>query len=142
MEVPANYLQLITRSITLTIEMCAKATSPEEKLYYFSAVYGAINRVMNIHCDPVLVFSHHVLQTVHQSLNARLAASRNPNAQPHMSVPEEMIDALLLYLTEFSRALDSKTDSAIWAVLQKFSNLAYATTGNGFYLYITGQLKL
>lgn len=142
MEVPANYLQLISRSIALTNELGSKATSPEEKLYLFSAVFGTINRVMNFHCDPVLVFSHLVLQAVHQGLNTRLAASRGPTAQAHMAVPTEMIDALFAYLLEFSAALDSKVDSAVWAVLQKFSNLAYATTGNGFYLYLTGQLSL
>jgi hypothetical protein len=53
-----------------------------------------------------------------------------------------MLDALVSYTLELKAALESKQDSLVWMILQKLSNLTYATSGNGFYLYPKGDIKL
>ena len=45
----------------------------EDKLYYFTAIYGIINRVMNLQSDSTLIFIHQILQ------NCYLAITQNPN---------------------------------------------------------------
>jgi hypothetical protein len=142
MEIPKEYFDLTVRTLKRIEDQCKAATSGEEALYFFSASFGVINRVMNFHCDPMLVFIHQVLQATHQAITARLNAPRNPNNESFLGVPREMYESLLSYYHEFITAFESQVDSAIWAVLQKFANLSYATTGNGFYLYLTGQLSL
>lgn len=142
MNVPDVYFSQIIKEMTVVDDLWKKSVSLEEKLYYFSAVFGTINRVMNFYCDPLLVFVHQILQEVHQALTNRLKASKNPAAESFLVVPPEMVDALCGYTQELKAALESKQDSLVWIILQKMSNLAYATTGNGFYLYLKGEIKL
>jgi hypothetical protein len=142
MNVQDVYFEQIVKEIATVDELWKKSVSLEERLYYFSAIFGTINRVMNFYCDPLLVFVHQILQEVHQSLTNRLKASRNPAAESFLVVPPEMIDALFAYVHELKAALESRQDSLVWMILQKMSNLAYATTGNGYYLYLKGEIKL
>ena len=140
MSLPENYFQLITLELERVEEMCGKASTPEEMLYYFSAAYGIINRVMNFHCEPSLVFMHQVLQAAHQAFQNRLSSPRNPNSESFMGTPAELIEKLMMYFRGLREAFEGKDEIAIWRALEKFSNLTYATTGNGFYLYQTGKL--
>ena len=78
----------------------------------------------------------------HQALAGRLKASKNPASESYLIVPSEMLDALVSYTLELKAALESKQDSLVWMILQKLSNLTYATSGNGFYLYLKGDIKL
>ena len=142
MNIQDIYFEQVLKEFNLVEAMWKKAQTLEEKLYYFSAVYGTLNRVMNFDCDPLLVFMHQILQDVHQALTNRLKASRNPGAEPFLVVPQEMIDALYAFTLELKAGFESKQDSLVWMILQKISNLSYATTGNGFYLYLKGDLKL
>ena len=142
MNIPDVYYGQILKEFGQVEEMWKKASTAEEKLYYFSATFGTINRVMNFACDPLLVFVHQVLQEAHQALASRLKASKNPASESYLIVPSEMLDALVSYTLELKAALESKQDSLVWMILQKLSNLTYATSGNGFYLYLKGDIKL
>jgi hypothetical protein len=142
MNIPADFLRLLISEMERIETECEQATDPEERLYYFSAIFGTINRIMNFHCDPALVFIHQVLQQTHQELQARLKASRSPGVEQFVLVPKQMMDSLLSYVSELKVGISSQDDQAISRALQKFASLGYATTGNGYYLYTIGRLRV
>lgn len=147
MNVLAEYLTLIVDEMKVVEEKWKSAVTPEEKLYYFSAIFGTINRVMNFQTDSVLVFVHQVLQATHHSVVTRLNAPKPPNQESFLGVPDEMIDAMLSATKELRLAFEKyasaqEADADTWNVLKKFANINYAATGNGFYLYLRGKLRI
>lgn len=142
MNIPKEYKKIILDSVDQALEYCENAYSAEEKLYFFTYIFGTINRIMNFICDPLLVFAHQELQSAYNALMGRLSQPVTPNNQTFMGTPEAMITALVEYTKDFKAALSVGTDEAMYPVLCKFANLAYATSGNGFFLYTTGKLIL
>lgn len=110
-----------------------------DKLYFFSASFGIINRVMNLQYEPILAFMHQILNGVHQAVSQRLA-SHSPTKSGEF--PPEMIDAMMTSFLNLRDAFEAKNDERMWKALEKLSNLTYATTGNGFYLYLQGKIVL
>ena len=121
--------------------LISESKSIEDKLYFFSASYGILNRIMNIEYDPILVFMHNILQIVHQNFSQRLNASKGSTSISN-SIPEEMVNSLSQYLSNLRSDFEIKDEHKIRLALEKFTTLAYSTSGNGFYLYLRGILKL
>jgi hypothetical protein len=141
MNIPEQYYNIILKEFKDVQNLFMKANSPFDKLYYFSACHGIINRVMNLHYDPILIFMHQMLQITQQTLSQRLDAPKTQGVVSN-SMPVEMIVAISTYLDELILAFEQKDENAIRKVLEKYSNLSYATTGNGFYMYLRGKLTL
>jgi hypothetical protein len=141
MKITPENVDHIIKEIDFVLQKMGEALTAESKLYYFSAVHGMINRVMNFQCDPVLVFAHQVLSTVHSAFTSRLTAAKGDGGK-HLSVSEEMLEKLQDTLGKFNIAFQTKDQAKIYASLERFANLGYATTGNGLYLYQKGVLKI
>jgi len=141
MNISSDNLDYISKEIDFVLQKMDEAATPEEKLYYFSALHGIINRVMNFKCDPILVFAHQVLSTVHTIFISRFASIKS-GGEKHLAIPPEILEKLQGTLSEFKTALQQKELPKIYSALQQFANIGYATTGNGFYLYQKGLLKI
>ncbi|MDH5718723.1 MAG: hypothetical protein OEZ22_13945 [Spirochaetia bacterium] len=141
MNIPEQYHDIIVSELKSVKGLCESTETLEDKMYYFSASYGIINRIMNLYSDPTLIFIQQILQIMHKSITERLAAVRNPNVVS-ASVPDEMIDALFNYYDQLIKEIENNDNNKIREVLEKISILSYATTGNGFYMYLKGKIDL
>jgi hypothetical protein len=141
MNIAPGNIDHIAKEIDFALQKMGEASAAEEKLYYFSAVHGVINRVMNFQCDPLLVFAHQVLSTVHGALMSRITATKG-GGEKHLSVSKEMIEKLQETVIDFRTALKENDQEKIYSVLERFANIGYATTGNGFYLFQRGMLRI
>jgi len=142
MKLSKEFNALLVSELKHTEALCRKTSTPEEMLYYFSSAFGIINRIMNFEFNPTLIFMHQVLQGAHQGFTNRMNTPRTVNTESFMGTPPEMFGKLLDYFSGMLAALEKGDDAGIYAALEKISVITYATTGNGFYLYITGTLKL
>jgi hypothetical protein len=142
MNLPKNFKEILLSDFETILKQMDESISIEEKLYFFSAVHGTLNRVMNICCDPLLVFSHQVMQGIHLSFTNRLNQRITPSNMSFMGLPSAFMDALINNLKEFVAAFESDNDENIRLALQKMATLTYAATGNGFYLFTSGKLKI
>lgn len=115
------------------------AQTPTQKLFYFSASFGAAQRVFNIEYDADLAALHFVLTQTHQHFMDRI--TRIEKAKEDV-VP--MFEAQFTRLTEVSKELANNIDGgeSIDSQLKELCLLAYSTTGNGYYLFEKGLLKL
>lgn len=141
MELAENNFQLLITELEEAEKLCNESEPVEDKLYFFSASFGIINRIMNFEYNPILIFMHQVLKEAHQAIANRLAAARNQGSLSNV-LPDEFIEKLFLYYSELIHAIKIKNSQEIHKVLEKFSTLSYATTGNGFYLYLKRRLVL
>lgn len=141
MKISNEFHPLILKEFKNVQKLVKEANTVDDKLYFFSASYGVLNRVMNFNCDKTLVFMHQILQATHQSLVQRLASPKIPGSISN-NLPNEMIDALFTYFEQLIIEFEKKDSQNIREILEKFANLTYATTGNGYYLYLKGNLVI
>lgn len=141
MKIPNQYYELLINEFKEIQKLSNEVKSNEDKLYFFSASYGVLNRVLNFHCDTTLVFMHQVLQVAHQNIMQRLSTPKNPGSISN-ALPDEIIESLFSYFSLLISEIEKKDTSKIREILEKISNISYATTGNGFYLYLKGKLIL
>lgn len=113
-----------------------KATEePKSKLYYFSAIYGMMQRIFNLEFTADLVFIHFVINSAYNLINSRL---ESPDKV--IKIPENLFDKLIEATEELSNSIEKNVD--LYEVLKKFILLGYTTTGNGYYLYQKGLFKI
>ena len=125
--------------IRFVAEHMEAASTAQEKAYFFSAMPGMAQRIVNFEYDPELVFIHQVGQLVYNTINAWLPsiATRQDRAG---SMSEEIFPELVAALEEMAASIEQEQNT--YHALQKMVNLAYSTTGNGRYLYLKGLLKI
>ena len=110
-----------------------------QKWYYFSAIHGMATRIYNMEYDPELVFIYHVFQLVHNMVNSRINAITT-GQDSTVNLSEKLF---LLIENELESMLELlKEGKETYPVLQRLVNIAYSTTGNGYYLTIKGLLNL
>ena len=125
--------------LTFVVKNMKETPSASEKLYYFSALYGMAQRLMNLDFDPELCFLFQILQLTYQLINARVLAQQS-GQESSVRVPEGLFERLENYLQELGEIIEQEENTC--PLLQKILNLAFTTTGNGYYLYLKGQLKV
>jgi len=129
----------LTDEVAFGLERMRDSEDAATKLYFFSTVYGAAFRVMNIEFDPELAFIHHVTQAAHSMIDARLSRLLQ-GQEKAVAIPKKLFDRLEEALGEMLVKIERGEDT--YLVLQRIFNLAYSTTGNGYYLYLKGMLPV
>jgi transaldolase len=124
--------------LRVIIDGMGKAKTAEEKLYFFSAVFGATQRIVNIEYDPELTFIYQVVSTSYNTINSNLQIAKS--GQGVSTIPKDIFVKLQEAVEKLADAID-KSEST-YPVLETISNLAYSTTGNGFYLHLKGIIKI
>lgn len=133
--------KIIVDEFRLVAKSMKQIEDPSKKLYWFSAAYGVVERVFNLEFDPTLVFVHLVLNAAYGSINSRVSAII-AGADRAIVIPEGLFDSLQEVVEELAENIEAKTDNNIFENLQRTANLVYATTGNGYYLYLKGMLLI
>ncbi|MFA5186781.1 MAG: hypothetical protein WC551_09915 [Patescibacteria group bacterium] len=130
---------LLLDELRFVAEEMKKSKEPFRKMYFFSAAYAAANRIINIEFDDELSFIHNVLSSAYSTINVRLSALSS-GSEMAVGIPERTFDRLQQGLEEIIGLIEAEKET--YPALQKISNVAYGTTGNGYYLYLKGQLKI
>lgn len=139
MNLSQDMRKILTDEINYVVKQMRNTDDPLAKLYFFSAVYGATFRLLNIQFAPELVFAHHVLNNAYNQIHAVVSSiSRGEETLAH--VPPTLFDRLEETLEELAAKVER--DEQLYPELQKIANLAYSTTGNGYYLYLKGLLHV
>lgn len=107
--------------------------------YVFSGAHAMTNRILNLAFDKELVLINDVLQSAHQAIHNRInfiAAGR----EGVIDIPAELFLRLSTDLMALAASIES--DEPIIEPLARIAVAGYVTTGNGYYLYQKGLLKL
>lgn len=128
-----------TDEIHFVIKSMKNTNTPAEKLYFFSAGYAMAQRIINFEYEPELTFIQQVLQLVYNMINARLSAILM-RQEGGISIPDNLFNSLEEALEEMVNRIEQGAET--YPALQKMVNLAYSTTGNGYYLYLKGMVKV
>lgn len=135
MNITAENKKRLIEEIKFVIKQMKAAEEPKSRLYYFSAVYGIMPRIFNLEFVPDLVFAHFVISSTYNQINSRL---ENPDKV--VNIPENFFDKLIETIEQLLTSIEKNED--LYEVLKKFTLLGFITTGNGYYLYQKGLLKI
>lgn len=113
--------------------------NPEEKLYYFSAVFGVTQRIVNFDFDPEMVSIHQVTQLAYNQIQQRLVLVKS-GQQTSIGLPDNLFAVLQEMVAEMASRVEK--GETTWPILEKIMTLSYSTTGNGYYLFQKGELKI
>ena len=139
MDIPENLRKELVEEINFVILKIKEEVDLRKRLYFFSGVYSLVNRIFNLSFDPQLVFIHLVLNASYTTINNRINAIVM-GKDTLIEIPDNLFDKLYDVLEELTQKI--RDDEDTYLVLQKFASLAYVTTGNGYYLYQKGILKI
>ena len=138
MNLSEDMQKVFTDEIRTAINHMKQTETPEEKLFFLSAVYGAAFRIMNIQFDPELAFINHVVSTAYSMMNANLASIRQ--GQGVNTFPNNVFEKLEDSLEQLVEKIEQ--GKGTYTILETIYNLAYSTTGNGYYLYLKGMITV
>jgi len=130
--------KVFTDEVAAVIKHMKSVNTLEEKLFFLSAVHAAAFRIMNIQYDAELAFIHHVVNAAYGMMQANLVSIKQ--GQGVNTFPKDVFDKLEDAL-EYLVAKVARGEQT-YPILEKISNLAYSTTGNGYYLYLKGMLTV
>ena len=143
MRLPKPIRERLHAEFRFAADNMAATSDLAQKLYFFSALFGEANRAMNQHWDPELALMHLVLTSAHGEMMGRLTQPA-PLGVGLSGVPGEVPDALTRVagaLAELFGAPEQDTGE-LHQLLARISEVAYTVTGNGYYLYLKGAVKL
>ena len=119
-----------------------ESEDPRRKLYFFSAFYGEIGRILNWTWDRDLALMHMVLQNTYQQIHARTQLSAT-GADRAIRLSGVFYEALTMAANDLAEYVEKEDgDQDLRQLLGRFSELSYFTTGNGQYLFEKGVLRL
>jgi hypothetical protein len=115
------------------------APTMAEKVFYFSAVYGAVGRVLNFEYEPELAFIHQTVQLAYNQVNARVL---NLVAKQDVAIgmPEGLFERLQEGVEQLIALLQKGAPT--YPALEYIAHVAFSTTGNGYFLYLRGMLEM
>ncbi|HEY4711290.1 MAG TPA: hypothetical protein VIH69_01200 [Dehalococcoidia bacterium] len=125
--------------VRFALKNMKSTTAAAQKWYFFSAIHAMAQRILNLEYEPELAFIFQVFQVTHNMVNARLAAL-SVGQEAGVGVPDNLFIKIEDEVEKMIDLLEQGKES--YPVLQRLVNIAYSTTGNGYYLYLKGMLKI
>ena len=141
MNIQGNYKRIIAKEFRGIVEKMKDTKDLSEKMYFFSATYGVVSRIFNLEFDPALVFTHFVLNAAGSTINGRLLVLKGGQDNV-VKIPEGLFDSLQNIIEKLAENIETGNKDELFTNLQKIANIAFTTTGNGYYLYQKGMLKI
>jgi len=143
MQLDESLRKRLAAEFDFAAQQMAKSPDLVTKLYFYSAFFGEVERVLNQQWDANLSLLHLVLFYSHTTMMARTNMLIT-GADRVIGIPNEFPDALTKTAAELASLFQSEDvdEGKLLMILSRLAELAYVTQGNGHYLYLKGKIKL
>lgn len=140
MKIKKEYKVKIAQEFKNASKYMLQADTPQKKLYFFSATYGILNRILNLEYDTELLFIDFILHRCYDAINSIVV----PYMRGEIKIPMPDLIILLDKIAEKINALGDaiEKDGDYIKILMEIVELSYTTTGNGAYLYYKGLINI
>lgn len=142
MRLPDKLRQRLAEEFQASIESMRANPDPAKKLYFFSVFYGEATRILNLAWDADLALIQNVTQAACSTLLGRLSSIQSGDR--NVELPGEFFPALEKAGEEIANYMASakQPKEVLYGALARIAELTYFSTGNGYYLYLRGKIKL
>jgi len=138
MNIDNKYKEVLTKEFDYAYEKMKTAADPEEMLYYYTAFFNMINRIYNIQFSEDLLFAFFTMQNANNFISERIQLIKS--GQRQVDFDERFGVKFLEIIKKLKDGFFHKTQRL--SALQELVTLAYATTGNGYYLTGKGEINI
>jgi hypothetical protein len=125
--------------LRFTAKKMKEEQDPRRKMFFFSTVFAATNRALNMDFDKELLFVSVVSQSCYETILLRVEQMfrGHDNIVP---LPQGFFEGLISSVEGLADAVER--GKGFDEVLMNMALLSYVTTGNGSYLFERGKLQL
>ena len=142
MQLPKELHSRVAKEFRYAADRMRDTADPFRKVYYLSAFYAEAQRILNLHWDVDLMFIHQVILHTHQQISARLQSIAS-GTDKTIKLEAPYFGALTLAVDSLAKFVeDNGNEQELFTILKRFAELAYASTGNGYYLMEKGDFTL
>lgn len=143
MQLPEALKDRLAHEFRFAATKMAETPNVQRKLYFYSAFFGEASRVLNQVWDSELSLLHLVIQSSHRQINGRVVAFVS-GADRITELPETLAEALDEVADDLAGVFEANVidSDKLNSTMQKIAALSYASTGNGYYLFVRGTLKI
>ena len=140
---PENNRDRLASEFRFAADRMAQAPDIGTRLYFFSVFFSESQRMLNLDWDENLALVMLVTKDVYREISqriAQMASGQDKVVGLIESIPDELTkvgDELASYYES-----EHSDDSQLLRILGRLSTLSYATTGNGKYLALKGDIKI
>ena len=133
--------RLATELQYITKQMRENSSDLFSQLYFFSAGFGLVGRLLNEKWDAELSLIHLILQATYGGIQGRLQNFVAGNERA-VALPDGLITGLIETTEKLEYVIRNKKDEEIYLILARFSEFCYVMSGNGYYLFLKGEIKI
>ena len=141
MNISKQYKEIIIEELNNVAIKMKESDDITEKMYFFSAAYGMVHRIFNLEFNPTLVLIHTILNTAYSTISGRIEAATRGQDRA-VKIPKGLFDSLQETIMDIADNISKDDENELFKNLRKIANLSYSTTGNGYYLFQKGMLKI
>ena len=139
MQVSQEFKKLLVDELKIVTKKIREEADLRKKNYFFSATFGTVSRIFNFNFDPELVLIHSVLNLVYSAVD-NLQRRIERGEEDVIQIPDKFFDKLADLTKELAIVIEN--DGNLYEVLQKIAVHSYILSGNGYYLYQKGIIKI
>jgi hypothetical protein len=139
MKISDDFRKLLVDELRIVVKKVNKEEDFKKKNYFFSATFGTVSRIFNFDFNPELVLIHAVLNWTYSVVD-NLQRRIERGDEEVIQIPDKFFDKLANLTEKLSLAIEK--DENIYEVLQEIAVHSYILSGNGYYLYQKGIMKI
>jgi len=143
LRIPKAIHQELIQEFRTAVDKMKEVPDLPSKLYFFSAMYGAVSRANNVAWTNELALVHLALQGAHSVIGNRSNQMKGGQDFP-IQLPEELPGRLTEVADKLATIIvaDEIDEAILFDILAELATLSYTASGNGYYLYLKGDLSV
>ena len=136
-----DFRQRLAKECHYAVTKMQEETQPAKKLFYFSVLFGAAQRMLNWEWNRDLALIYTVTQHAHTQINATMQVPGLGQTLPIdlTTVFDKLTEATSNLAAYFEKSDDNMEEFN--QILGRFAEISYIVSGNGSYLYEKGFIK-
>nr|QNO55983.1 hypothetical protein KICHMFME_00007 [Methanosarcinales archaeon ANME-1 ERB7]QNT35761.1 hypothetical protein MCFLDGBP_00009 [uncultured Methanosarcinales archaeon] len=139
MQISEEFKKLLIDELKTVAKKVSEEKDFKKKNYFFSGAFGTVSRIFNFDFDHELILIHSVLNLAYGVIDT-LQKRIERGEEEVIEIPDKFFDKLADLTKELALAIDN--DENVYEVLQKIAVHSYILSGNGYYLYQKGIIKI
>lgn len=129
MKLPQQIKENVLNELEFIIKKMREETDIAKKIYFYSAVSGALERAIRFCADNELLIAQAIMDLSLRLINDRV--NRLKMGDTAVPLSESSLDQLIESVLELRQAIEE--DKTVYPALEKTMEIAYVSTGPGFY---------
>jgi hypothetical protein len=128
-KLPKQIKKNLLKELEFIIKKMREEPDSVKKIYFFSAVNGALERATRFHFDRELLVATAIMSVSYNSINDRV--NRLKMGETVIPFTESLMDQLIVSVSDLAKAIEE--NKTVYPALERAMEVAYVVSGPGFY---------